>query len=107
MFLSFYFFFIISLKISLFILKERRRQLAISKNTDLVKFEKQQQIMSSNAKKNKDAKMQLALLKEILYDDEQLKSLIHNTDSTLKTVKDFFLLDNQSANNNNHLKVSC
>ena len=69
----------------------------ISKNVDLIKYEKQQQLMTLNAKKSsKDPKAQLALLKEILYDDEQLKSLIHKSDSTLKTVQDFF---NHSINN--------
>ena len=33
---------------------------------------------------------QLAMLKEILYDDEQLKKLILKSDMTLKTVQDFF-----------------
>jgi hypothetical protein len=53
--------------------------------------------MHSNAKKTKDPKAQLALLKEILYDDEQLKSLIHKSDSTLKTVQDFFNLSVNST----------
>jgi hypothetical protein len=37
-----------------------------------------------------NSKAQLALLKEILYDDNQLKNLLLKSDSTLKTVKDFF-----------------
>ena len=52
--------------------------------------------MANSSKKSQDAKAQLALLKEILYDDEQLKSLIHKSDSTLKTVKDFFNVDSDN-----------
>jgi hypothetical protein len=35
-------------------------------------------------------KSQLALLKEILYDDQQLKCLLQKSDSTLKLVKHLF-----------------
>jgi hypothetical protein len=45
----------------------------------------------------------LALLKEILYDDDQLKNLINKSDSTLKAVQDFFrdgeLIAPQTDNN--------
>lgn len=44
-----------------------------------------------------DNKAQLALLKEILCDDEQLKNLINKSDSTLKLVKNFFNDDEDDA----------
>ena len=59
-----------------------------------------------DSKKKQDAKTQLALLKEILYDDEQLKSLIHKSDSTLKTVQDFFTLDNSNLTNKKQVKIN-
>lgn len=78
---------------------EKRKQAHQSKNIDLIKYEKQQQ-QALKVNKNQSAKAQLALLKEILYDDEQLKNLINKSDSTLRTVQDFFSLDpdmNQST----------
>ena len=85
-----------------------------SKNAEIVQYEKQRQAMlkskimitvkkfhallfyvgfyykDKKIQSKPDSKAQLALLKEILYDDEQLKNLILKSDSTLKTVKDFF-----------------
>ena len=75
---------------------DKRKQAHQSKNIDLVKYEKQQQLMSKVSKN----KTQLALLKEILYDDEQLKNLINKSDSTLKTVQDFFSLDPENNHSN-------
>lgn len=43
------------------------------------------------------------MLKEILYDDEQLKKLMTKSDSTLKTVHDFFNEDEQAMQNNQFL----
>ena len=39
------------------------------------------------------------MLKEILYDDEQLKKLMTKSDVTLKTVQDFFNDDEQAMQN--------
>jgi len=58
--------------------------------------------------KTADPKAQLALLKQILLDDEQLKSMIFKSDSTLKTVKSIFQDDqddNQSLISNLNNKV--
>ena len=63
----------------------------------LVVFYIKESKKQSQLKTTDNSKAQLALLKEILYDDNQLKNLILKSDSTLKTVKDFF---NSNANEN-------
>ncbi len=63
--------------------------------------------MKRSEQKAADPKAQLALLKQILLDDEQLKSMIFKSDSTLKTVKSIFQEndDNQSLISNSNNKV--
>lgn len=58
-------------------------------------------------KKNQssDPQSKLALLKEILYDDEQIKNLIVKSDSTLKIVREFFDDDTNSSHFKNFAKV--
>lgn len=56
--------------------QERRRQSCQSKNIEVVKSEKQKQsILKSaiNKKPQLDSKTQLAIMKEILLEDEQVK----------------------------------
>lgn len=68
----------------------------------MVKYEKQREAMLKSQKANNNragnvsSRSQLALLKEILYDNEQLKQLITKSDSTLKTVQDFFQEDDDT-----------
>ncbi|CAF0822130.1 unnamed protein product [Brachionus calyciflorus] len=76
---------------------ERRKASCKSKNIDLVKFENQKKELLKSKKSN-DPQSQLALLKEILFDDEQVKNLIMKSDSTLKVVKDFFEEDDNNLN---------
>lgn len=54
---------------------------------------------NNNKAGNVSSRSQLALLKEILYDNEQLKQLITKSDSTLKTVQDFFQEDDDTDRN--------
>lgn len=95
---------------------ERRKLACQSKNVDVVRYEKQKQTMLKSKKEQQkisDSKSQLALLKEILYDDEQLKKLILKSDMTLKTVQDFFAEDdekniptNQQITNKKQAKIN-
>ncbi len=72
----------------------------------MLKDKREQQLKSASG----NSKAQMALLKEILYDDEQLKKLILKSDLTLKTVQDFFEEDNQqyqnSANSKKQAKIN-
>lgn len=82
---------------------EKRKQASQSKNVETVRYDKQRQAMLKAKKDetNLNSKQQLALLKEILYDDDQLKKLIQKSDLTLKTVQDFFTEDNDNSQNIN------
>ena len=62
----------------------------------MLKSQKQEHSASN---KQLSSRSQLALLKEILYDNEQLKQLITKSDSTLKTVQDFFQEDDEMDRN--------
>lgn len=55
---------------------------------------------SNDAKHQLDSQTRLALIQQILYDDEQLKSLIDKSDSTIKIVKDLFANTNSSNEDN-------
>ncbi|RNA06536.1 spindle and centriole-associated 1-like [Brachionus plicatilis] len=78
---------------------ERRKAVCKSKNIDHVKFENQKkEILKNKNNQPTDTQSKLALLKEILYDDEQIKNLIVKSDSTLKVVRDFFDDETNSAN---------
>lgn len=48
-----------------------------------------------------DSQTQLALIKQILYDDEQLKSLLSKSDSTLRLVRDLLVTDEKHTSNQN------
>jgi hypothetical protein len=71
----------------------------------MLRDKREQQLKSGN-----NPKAQMALLKEILYDDEQLKKLILKSDLTLKTVQDFFEEDSHqyqnSANSKKQAKIN-
>jgi hypothetical protein len=81
--------------------KELRKNMHKSKNIETIKLERQQKLQETNEKKQslarQGSKSQLSLLKEILYDDQQLKNLILKSDSTLKVVQSFFNDDNEST----------
>lgn len=61
-----------------------------------------------------DSQTRLALIQQILYDDEQVKSLIDKSDSTIKLVKDLLANfnssneDNTNGNEieNNHMTIN-
>lgn len=59
--------------------------------------------MKKNILKN-DPQVQLALLKEILFDDDCLKNMINNkSDNTLKAVQNFFNDQNDNEDDNSSI----